>query len=150
MRKPKEKQFWLINTSTKRDVLLADLRIKISKGARINLLSKHYNFTLEQLKESEKSGSIYKKRHLLVVRENEPQKIAHKMIIEVAKTRILTPIRNKEIDNTIPQFAELDFDKNDVLGMSDEQWALEQAEADEIDHAPALAVDKKYTAEKEE
>lgn len=144
IRKSKEKEFWLINTSVKKDVSIADLRITIRKGARINLLSKHYSFTHEQLLESARSGSIFKKRHLLAVREVEPPPIKQNMVLEVSKPRVLVPLRNPETDIKSPYIEELDFEE-DFLGQTDEQFAAEQAEAAMMDHAPALAVDKKFT-----
>lgn len=148
MKRNDKKEFWLINKSVSRDVSLGDLRITVKRGAHINLLSKNYSFTEQQLEDSRKSGSIFKKRHLLAVREVQPRKIITPQVKEVVKPRVLTPLRNPQISTAVPYIKELDFD-NDMLGMSDEQFAAEQADADSMDRKPALAVDKKYQGTKD-
>jgi hypothetical protein len=63
--------FWVTNISNK-NVTLTDLYISIKANSSVNLLSKHYSFTLEQLEKSHASGSIYTKRDKIVKRKVPP------------------------------------------------------------------------------
>lgn len=68
----KEAEFWVSNVSD-RNVTVRDLAMSIKARSNVNLLdSRHYSFTLEQLQESQKSGSLFAKRHFLKVREVPP------------------------------------------------------------------------------
>ena len=67
------KEFYVINVSN-RNVMLSDLYICISKHASVNLLSKHYHFTLEELIKSATNGSLYKKRNKIWLRNGELRK----------------------------------------------------------------------------
>lgn len=125
------KQIWLINISTNRDVSISDLGITVIKGQRVNLLSKHYHLTQEQINQSIKSGSIYKKKKLLKIRETSSSKTVFaktSSTIQITKPRLLVPLRHK-IDTSIPVFDELEFE-DDNFGQSDEQYAAEQAVAE--------------------
>ena len=148
LRGSSKKEFWLINKSVDRDVSLSDLRITIKKASRINLLSNHFSFTKEQIDASVNSGSIYKKRHILCVREIEPKNIKINYIKEVVKPRLLKPLRNPKVKISAPYIEELNVD-DDWLSMSDEQFAAEQADADSMDRKPLLAVDKKFEPSKD-
>jgi len=65
--------FWCINISD-RNVCLSDLAITIPAGRHWDLLdNKRFNFTIEQLKASMKSGSIYKKRDRIKIGKGPPQ-----------------------------------------------------------------------------
>lgn len=59
-------EFYVINISN-RNVSLRDLYLTIPKYKKINLLSKHYNYTLDQLIKSATSGSLYKKRNKILL-----------------------------------------------------------------------------------
>lgn len=149
MKRPiKEKELWLINTSVDRDVSVGDLRITVRRGARVNLLSKHYQFTKEQIDASMQTGSIFKKRHVLAVREMLPKRGSLNLIKEVAKPRMLKPLRNPQQSTAAPYFRELDVE-DDFMGMSDEQYAAEQADLESLDRQPALPVDKKFGPSKD-
>lgn len=65
-------EFWVSNISSM-NVSLTDLALTIKAYDSVNLLSKHYYFTKEQLDKSVSSGSIFKKRNKIVVRINAPQ-----------------------------------------------------------------------------
>lgn len=81
MSKMLEKTFWVTNFSN-RNVTLSDLYISIGAGTSVNLLDrKHYSFTEEQLFCSKKSGSLFKKQHLLAVRKVPPQMIPQYQIL---------------------------------------------------------------------
>lgn len=71
MNKPQE--FWIVNIS-KRNVCLADLSLTVPKGRSWNLLDpNHFRYTLEQLEKSAQEGSLFKKNHLVKVRNVPPQ-----------------------------------------------------------------------------
>ncbi len=68
----KEKQFWITNISEK-NVCLADLALTIPAKRHMNLLdSKHFYYTEELLAKSKETGSLFKKRHLIKIREVAP------------------------------------------------------------------------------
>ncbi len=68
-----EHEFWVSNVCDK-NVTVGDLGLSIPARKNVNLLdSKHYSLTLEQLETSAKSGSIFKKRDKLKVRQVAPE-----------------------------------------------------------------------------
>lgn len=70
--KKEEPAFWITNMSPM-NVTLADLALNIKAFTTVNLLDKrHYRFTLDQLKKSQVSGSLFKKRDKIVVRDVPP------------------------------------------------------------------------------
>lgn len=147
-RKNSKEELWIINTTTDRDVSIGDLRITVKKGQRINILSAHYHFTKEQIDNSIKSGSIYKKRNMLNIREKRPVSFERKMVKEIVKPMILKPLRNPEISIAPPYMEELEIKEDDFFIKSDEKFAEEQSELDDMDRAPVLAVDKKFITSK--
>lgn len=157
MNKLKEKKFWIINTSIKSDVVLSDLGMVIKKLERKNLLDKRYfDFTIDQLRKSAESGSIFEKRRHIVVKEVIPEKalLEPEMVVEFQNVKEpLRPLRHPAFKNIEkPYFEELDFDddtEEDEQRRLEEQYALEQADAVLQDKAPVLAVDKKYSKNEE-
>lgn len=76
------REFLVMNISN-RDVSLSDLNLTIKSKRTVNLLdSRHYNFTLEQLQLSAKSGSLFKKSAILKV---IPNRIKKEKLLEVVK-----------------------------------------------------------------
>src|SRR5271154_680577 len=64
--------FWITNVSNM-NVSLTDLALTIKAFSTVNLMdTRHYSYTLEQLKKSAESGSLFKKRNKLVVRKLAP------------------------------------------------------------------------------
>jgi len=61
---------------------------------------------------------------------------------------MLKPLRNPQQSTDAPYFKELDVE-DEFLGMSEEQYAAEQADLESLDRKPALAVDKKFSSSKE-
>jgi len=146
----KEPEFWVINRSIKKDVSIGDLRVTIRKGERKNLLSKHYNFTIEQLKDSASTGSIYKKSNFLSVQEVKPRMAELPQMKDVVKgRRILVPLRNPANNLPPERFEELDFEE-EFMGMTEEQFAAEQADAERAAHTPVLAVDNVFIAKEDD
>ena len=71
-----ETAYWITNISN-RNVSLADLNLTVKAWSSVNLLDgKHYYYTLEQLNESVKNGSLFNKRDKIFVRKVPPQIIA--------------------------------------------------------------------------
>jgi hypothetical protein len=139
--------FWVSNINQKRDIMLGDLRVTVRAGRTINLLdSRHYHFTIEQLRASAKNGSIFKKGRWIKVREGSPQQPPTMVQEIVRKRRVLQPLRTS-VDVDAPSFEELDFIDS---AEADSAFAEEQADAAFQDHAPALAVDKKYLEKPED
>jgi uncharacterized protein YqgQ len=68
----KPASFWITNISP-RNVTLADLATNIKAFTSVNLLDdRHYAYTMEQLEKSMKSGSIFKKKDIIKVRDIPP------------------------------------------------------------------------------
>jgi hypothetical protein len=73
MRKSKNTEFWVSNISD-RNVSVRDLGLSIKSRSNVNLLNdRHYNLTLEQLENSAKDGSLFKKSDKLKVRMAVPE-----------------------------------------------------------------------------
>jgi hypothetical protein len=115
LKPPEEKTFWITNISS-RNVSLSDLYISVPAMASVNLLDKrHYSFTEEQLLASQKSGSLFRKRHLLSVRKVPPQMIPMAQITidpnAVMPTRTFSTYEIKQ-----QYYEELDIkDENDLI-----------------------------------
>lgn len=129
--KTKELTFWVTNMSPM-NVTLSDLALNIRAFSTVNLLDKrHYKYTLEQLLKSKESGSLFKKRDRIVVREvppPDPEKtkvpIVYGAIIP-DRTRSLFNIEEKE-------YEELKVSEEDQK-IQDEIYAKENADLAEFD-----------------
>lgn len=127
MRKRDKKEIWITNIS-KYNVMLGDIAFTIPKGKSYNLLSKHFNLTEEQVLASCESGSIYRKRNKITVRQKSPQVFERKMLIEEHRdVPFWLASSGVRFDNVAeqPQFDELTF--------SDEDFAAEMASDDDED-----------------
>lgn len=114
----KTKSLWITNISN-RNVSLADLNLTIKAFSSINLLDKkHYYYNDEQIENSIKSGSIFKKRNKIVVRKVEPEIIRKKIGFLQ--------------DNAMPLKERSGFvfkeEIYEELNMSDEEFAKENAD----------------------
>lgn len=68
-----KESFWITNISN-RNVTLSDLNLNVKAYCSINLLdSKHYKYTMSQLIASSTSGSIFKKKSKILLREQAPE-----------------------------------------------------------------------------
>jgi hypothetical protein len=121
MSKIKEEEFWVTNISNC-NVSLRDLGITIPSNKCVNLLnSKHYIFNINQLELSAASGSLYKKRDKLLVRQIAPEKPissgihVSKLPRFVAQNRIRTKILVEDV-------------KYEELEISEEKFADEMTE----------------------
>lgn len=142
MKKVLSPTFWVTNTS-KSNVTLADLAINIPAFRTVNLMdSKHYSYTLEQLKKSAESGSIFKKRNKIQVRQDCPEIPAGKYIdLKNIKESILvnhnTNIPSRERSTLI-----IKEEKYEELQISDEDFASENAETAEMDTLKPVVLTK--------
>ena len=117
----KAASFWLTNIS-KRNVSIADLNLTIRALSSVNLLDKrHYSYTLEQLQKSVKSGSLFKKRNFLKVRNCEP------LILEMG----LPLTRETFIPSREKSVLEIKEEYYEELSISDEKFAEQNADLTE-------------------
>lgn len=115
-----KKEFWITNISNK-NIILADLNLTINAYKSVNLLSKHYHFTLEEIERSVKSGSLFKRKDKIKIRETAPKE-EHIFIKEDKNTII--PERTKSIYFVKEEHYE-------ELDISDEKFAEENADFNE-------------------
>ena len=118
-----KESFWITNIS-KMNVSLADLNLTVKANSSIDLMSKHHYYTKEQLINSAKTGSLFKKRDKIFIRKVAPDGNQYNMIPFVR-------------DNIIPSRArsvfEIKEEKFEELNVSDEIFASENAEIAEMD-----------------
>lgn len=111
-------EFWIKNIS-KKNVTLSDLALSVKAGANLNLLSKHFSYTVEQLLASAESGSLFVKSSMIKVRNVPPEELVRPGIytfqpFEPAKQfRSLVKVEEK-------RYEELD--------LSDEKFAAQAVE----------------------
>jgi len=130
-------EYWVTNICN-RNVSLADLNLTIKAFTSVNLLdSKHYYYTLEQLEKSKKSGSIFKKRDKIKVREVAPEII--KMDMPYIRDAII-PSRQRSIYEISEQkYEELDFlEHQENQFAEDMRFAEENAELADLDTKPLI------------
>lgn len=136
-----EVAFWVTNMSPM-NVTLADLAVNIKAFSTVNLLDKkHYSYTLEQLLKSKESGSLFKKRDKISVREIAPPKkkpdvmpfIQSSVIPD--RTRSIYRIDDKEYEEL--QVSQEDQQKQDEI------YAKENADLAELDAQRSVINPKK-------
>lgn len=125
--------FWVTNRSN-RNVTLSDLALNIKAFTTINLLDeKHYHYTIDQLEHSRLSGSLFKKKGLVAVRNvapPEPEKNTIPIVKDApfpSKERSLFVISQVEYD-------ELKFDNKEDQNKLDEEYAKENADLTNLDY----------------
>ena len=133
-------EFWVTNIHPKKDISLGDLRLTIRKGESRNLLdSRHYTYTLDQLEESVKTGSIKKRSRWIKVRNLPPRYPVKPGRYQLAENGRFGKLRYK-IEIEEKDFKELHVDKKELQ----EQFAADDADIVHNDNAPALSVDEQY------
>ncbi len=134
-------EFWVTNMSPM-NVTLADLAINIRAFSTVNLLdNKHYSLTLEQLLKSKESGSLFKKRDRISVREVAPPKKKPDVIPFVQSSVIPDRTRSiYEIDDK--EYEELAVSQEDQQ-KQDEIYAKENADLAELDAQRSVINPKK-------
>ena len=136
-----ESAFWVTNMSPM-NVTLADLALNIKAFSTVNLLDKkHYSYTLEQLLKSKESGSIFKKRDKISVREIAPPK---------KKSDVLPFIQSSVIPDRTRSIYKVDDKEYEELQVSqedqqkqDEIYARENADLAELDAQRSVINPKK-------
>jgi hypothetical protein len=137
--------FWLTNISN-RNVSLTDLNLTVKAWSAINLMdTRHYKYTIEQLRKSEESGSIFKKRDKLVVRKVAPDvESSHVSLDFLTKTITVCkdatiPSRERSILNIKEEYyEELNIDEKNDEKLDLEKFAKENADLIEMDAQPLL------------
>ncbi len=115
-------EFWIKNIS-KRNVTLGDLAISVKAGSSVNLLSKGFAFTLEQLQKSAESGSLHAKSSMIKIRIVPPQEIIRPGIY------CFVPFEPAKTSRSQIKIIEKKYDE---LDLSDEKYAA-AAVADDND-----------------
>lgn len=125
-----KESFWVTNISNM-NISLSDLNVTIAASSSVNLLDKkHYNtYTKEQLIKSANSGSIFKRKGKLFIRNNSPH-LQDKNNVLFNKNSFI-PSREKSI------FV-IKKEKYEELNISDEEFASESADIVEIDYKPSI------------
>lgn len=143
----KDEEFWVTNISKTQDIRVGDLRLTFRRGQSVNLLAKgrngkpRYNLTKEDIEKSRTSGSLFKKSHVLKIRENAPIVFNHRVDIVDSTNRTNSRLKRKASEIEVPDFPDLDFEEEeDDL----EQYAAQNADVDFEDRRPVLVVDPKY------
>ncbi len=113
--------FWVTNISNK-NVTLTDLYISIKANSSVNLLSRHYSFTLEQLEKSVASGSIYKKRDKIVKRKVPPPP---------PETQTLQVDLNSVVPSKPRSIFEIEHKRYAELEISDEDYQAQSGDLDD-------------------
>jgi hypothetical protein len=134
-------EFWVTNMSPM-NVTLADLALNIRAFSTVNLLdSKHYSYTLEQLLKSKESGSLFKKRDKIAVREQAPPKKKPDVIPFIQSSVIPDRTRSiYQVDDK--EYEELQMSQEDQK-KQDEIYAQENADLAELDAQRSVINPKK-------
>jgi len=132
MKTPSTKRaFWVTNMSPM-NVTLADLALNIRAFSTVNLLDdKHYKYTIEQLLKSKESGSLFKKRDRIVVRDVAPPD-PEKNRIQIVYGSII-PDRVRSLYNVNEEEYEELKVSNEDQKKQDEIYAQENADLAELD-----------------
>lgn len=119
---------FLIHNRSKTAVSVGDLRVNIPPGKTIDLLKNKIGITLEQIENSYKSGSLFKKRNKLVKVE-EPPNLLFDINIKVSKTGGLA-------DHPIGFFSKNTSIYNEVFGeevnISDDEFIKQLIEEEQM------------------
>lgn len=126
-----KRAFWVTNMSPM-NVTLADLALNIKAFSTVNLLDqRHYKYNLEQLLKSKESGSLFKKRDRIVVRDVPPPD-PEKNKVQIVYGSII-PDRTRSLFNiNEEEYEELKVSDEDQK-KQDEIYAKENADLAEID-----------------
>lgn len=126
-----KRAFWVTNMSPM-NVTLADLALNIRAFSTVNLLDeKHYKYTLDQLLKSKESGSLFKKRDKIVVRDIPPPD-PKKNQIQIVYGSIIPDRARSLYKVNEEEYEELKVSEEDQK-KQDEIYAQENADLAEID-----------------
>lgn len=142
----KNEELWITNISKTKDISIGDLRITIRSGQSINLLTKGkngkslYNFTVKDIENSRRNGSLFQKRNVIKIREIPPVIFNHRIDIAQSSNRDSTRGKRKASEIEVIDYPDLDFEDEESL----EKFAEQTADMDFEDRRPVLVVDPKY------
>jgi hypothetical protein len=124
------KEFWITNIS-KKAINLVDLGVYIYPRTSINLLdAKHYrHLTEEQVKQSATTGSLKAKSRFISVRQVAP------IITQIGNTTLMDLERDTVFPSRPRSAIQTEKVHYDELNISDDEYANENAEIAEEDHA---------------
>jgi hypothetical protein len=146
----KDEEFWVTNISRNQDIRAGDLRLTFRHGKSVNLFAKGkngkflYNLTKEDIEKSKESGSLFKKRHLLKIRQVAPVILNHRIDVAQYLDKDTSRMKRKASEIEVLEFPDLDFEDDSDDNISVEQFAAENADVDFEDRRPVLVVDPKY------
>jgi hypothetical protein len=121
--------FWVTNISNM-NVTLTDLALNIPAYRTVNLMdTRHYQYTMGQLQKSASSGSIFKKRNKIVVRNIGPAISKETKPID---RETVIPSRNRSV-------FEIKEEKYEELEITDEALANENADLADLDNKPIFS-----------
>lgn len=121
--------FWVTNVSN-RNVTLSDLALNIPAHRIVNLMdTRHYQYTIEQLNKSYESGSLFKKRDKIRKRILAPE--VHKESKPIDKQTAI-PSRERSV-------LEIKDEKYEELQITEEDFALENADLADMDNKPIFS-----------
>lgn len=124
--------FWVTNVSN-RNVTLADLALNIKAYSTVNLLdAKHYSLNLDQLNNSKISGSIFKKRHMIKVRNVAPPP-AVKEAMPFLRDNAIPSRERSVLDIKMPDYPELKIEDKLTERELEEKLASENADLELTD-----------------
>lgn len=120
--------FWVTNVSNM-NVSLADLNVTVKAMSSVNLLDKkHFSCSKEQLLKSFASGSLFKKRNKIFVRQVVP---------EIENTNLLFN-RNESFPSRDRSILSIKEENYEELNLSDAEYANQNAELAEMDSQPLI------------
>lgn len=111
----KRTEFWITNI-TKMNVCLSDLRLTVPARRSMNLLDeKHFYYTLEQLEQSAKDGSLFRKNDRIKVRKVPPPEEKNFSGIYISKEPLFLAQKNLHSQVVIeePKFEELEISETE-------------------------------------
>ncbi len=123
--KKREITFWVRNVS-KMNVCLSDLRLTIPAKSNMNLLSKHFSYSLDQLLLSLQSGSLFKKRDKIVLRKFPP--VANDKVIQIDLNSIRPSTSKSIVDHVSEVFLDLSEENSTSKEEADAKFAEEMAD----------------------
>lgn len=130
--------FWVTNFSN-RNISLSDLDLTIPAFRTVNLMdTKHYQYTMEQLKKSAESGSLFAKRSRLFVRQNRPDAFEGEYIDLMAVERGAPINRDSVIPSRERSTLVIKEEKYEELQISDEDFANDNADTANMDAQPLV------------
>lgn len=141
----KAEELWITNISRDQDISLGDLRLTVRSGQSINLLSKKkngkpcYTLTRELIEKSIASGSIFKKRNVIKVRNVAPIVFSNRIDVAEVSDKSSTYLKRKPTEIEIPDYPDLELDDGSL-----EEFAAQNADMDFSDRQPILPVDPKF------